>query len=92
MTTLLAAWSSVTTPADAVAVATALLTVLALALAARLLTGARGAAPRVVPVPARARSTRSRALRVVDPDAPGRARPRAPACGNPSSPGSRPRA
>ncbi|MDG6109196.1 hypothetical protein Daura_10670 [Dactylosporangium aurantiacum] len=78
LTTLLAAWSSVTSPADAVAMATAVLAALAIVLAARLLTGAPTAAPRVVPVPARARSRWARPSRATDPDAAGRPRPRAP--------------
>jgi hypothetical protein len=78
LTTLLAAWSSVTTPADAVAMATAVLTALAIVLAARLLTGAPTAAPRALPVPARARSRRAQPTRAMDPDAAGRPRPRAP--------------
>lgn len=78
LTTLLAAWSSVTSPADAVAVATAVLAALAIVLAARLLTGTPAATPRAVPVPARARSRRAQPIRVMDPDAAGRPRPRAP--------------
>ncbi|GAA3256212.1 hypothetical protein ACFO1B_48205 [Dactylosporangium siamense] len=78
LTTLLAAWSSVTSPADAVAMATAVLAALAIVLAARLLTGAPTAAQRAIPVPARARSRRAQPTRAMDPDAAGRPRPRAP--------------
>jgi hypothetical protein len=78
MTTLLAAWASMTTPADVVAVATAVLAALAVVLAARLVADAPAATARATAVPARARVARGMPIRSADPDAAGRPRPRAP--------------
>ncbi|MFG2039237.1 DUF6412 domain-containing protein [Dactylosporangium sp. NPDC048998] len=78
LTTLFAAWASVVTPADVVAVATAVLAALAVVLAARLVAGAPAAPARLRAVPARARAARGHSIRSVDPDAAGRPRPRAP--------------
>ncbi|WP_432828056.1 DUF6412 domain-containing protein [Dactylosporangium sp. CA-092794] len=78
MTTLLGAWTSVATPSELVAVATAVLAALAVVLAARLVAGAPVAPARMHAVPARARAARGQVIRVVDPDAAGRPRPRAP--------------
>ncbi|MEV6926837.1 DUF6412 domain-containing protein [Dactylosporangium sp. NPDC051485] len=78
MTTLFAAWMSVATPADLVAVATAVLTALAVVLAARLVAGAPATPALVRAVPARARAARGQTIRSADPDAAGRPRPRAP--------------
>ncbi|GAA2392562.1 hypothetical protein GCM10010170_105350 [Dactylosporangium salmoneum] len=78
MTTMFAAWTSAATPADLVAVATAVLAAFAVVLATRLVAGAPATPARVRAVPARARAARGQAIRSADPDAPGRPRPRAP--------------
>jgi len=78
LTTLLAAWVSVASPGDAVAVATAVLAALAVILAARVLANVPVTSVRAMAVPGRARATRSPAIRSADPDSAGRPRPRAP--------------
>ena len=78
MTTLLAAWASVTSPADVVAVATAVLAAIAVVLAARLVALPTAQPARVRAVPARAKAARGQPIRSADPDAAGRPRPRAP--------------
>ncbi|GAA2627097.1 hypothetical protein GCM10010399_68340 [Dactylosporangium fulvum] len=78
MTTLLAAWGAVSTPADIVAVATAIIAGLAIVLAARLIGDLPATSSRGRLVPARVRAERARSIRVTDPDAAGRPRPRAP--------------
>ncbi|MGI5244101.1 DUF6412 domain-containing protein [Dactylosporangium sp. CA-139066] len=78
LTTLFAAWASVSTPADLVAVATAVLAAIAVVLAARLVAAAPAGPVRVRAVPARARAARGQSIRSADPDAAGRPRPRAP--------------
>jgi hypothetical protein len=80
MTALLAAWASVTTPADVVAVATAVLAALAIVLAARLIAAPPAATARARAVPARARAPRGGTIRSADPDSAGRPRPRTPGC------------
>jgi hypothetical protein len=78
MTTLFAAWASAVTPADLVAVATAVLAAMAVVLAARLVAGAPAAPAQLRTVPARARAARGHTIRSADPNAAGRPRPRAP--------------
>ncbi|GAA0715044.1 hypothetical protein Drose_10475 [Dactylosporangium roseum] len=78
MTTLLTAWGAVATPADIVAVATAIIAGLAIVLAARLIADLPAASARGRLVPARVRAERARFIRATDPDAAGRPRPRAP--------------
>ena len=66
------------TPTDLLALAAAVAVALAVVLAARVL-GRLPAAPARVPVaPARSRARRAAIPRQLDPDAPGRPRPRAP--------------
>ncbi|MFB9177111.1 DUF6412 domain-containing protein [Dactylosporangium sucinum] len=78
MTTLFAAWSSVTTPGDVVAVATAVLAALAIVLAMRLMANPPAGDTRARVVPVRVRAGRVSRIRSADPDAAGRPRPRAP--------------
>jgi hypothetical protein len=74
--TALFAWAS--SPTDILAMAAVVAIAVAVLLAARLAGRLPAEPARVVVTPARARTRRAVAVRQLDPDAPGRPRPRAP--------------